>query len=494
MKSPGKTIARNAGVLMVSQLITWGLALAITIVQPRYLGAIGVGQLHLALSLWSVMELFVAFGTDTLLIKEIARTPERMGEFFGTASMLRILFFAIGFVLLALYAHAAGYSSETISVIYIIGLGSLLNQFSSVCRVSLQGLERMEFTSISDIASKVFNVGVGVPLLVLGFDVKVIAVVIVGSYLTNLLIHVYYLSQLQRLHLLVDWQLAKWMLRKSVPYLMVTVMLGIYVQLDIVIISLLVDEQTVGWYGAADTLFATFLFVPTVFVTAVFPALSRMYKESADTLAVVMRNSFDLLLIVAVPLGLGLFAIAGNLAVLLFGADFANSGPVLAVMGIVLILTYQNILLGKFLISVDRQNTWTKVMAVATVATIPLDLLLVSWCKTTFNNGAIGGALAFVVTESGMVIAGLWLLPRGTLGRENVWRTVRVLVAGLIMLVMVWPLRQMFILIPIATGTMVYLVMIWVLRVVKTEEWQLIRGLGQQMLKWVNARRSVPVH
>ena len=200
---------------------------------------------------------------------------------------------------------------------------------------------------------------------------------------------------------------------------MVAVSLVVYVQLDVVIISLLVDEAAVGWYSVADQLFATLLFVPTVFITAVFPVLSRMYTHEQDALPHLISKSYDLLLLLGIPIGLGIVVIADPLVVLLFGADFANSGPVLAVLGVVLILMYQNTLLGKFLISIDRQNQWTKVMIVASLATIPLDLIFVQWCQSQFNNGAIGGALAFVVTETGMIFAGLSLLPSGALGREK---------------------------------------------------------------------------
>ncbi|MBK9055149.1 MAG: polysaccharide biosynthesis C-terminal domain-containing protein [Chloroflexi bacterium] len=145
-------------------------------------------------------------------------------------------------------------------------------------------------------------------------------------------------------------------------------------------------------------------------------------------------------MMLGVPIGLGLIVIANGLVVLLlFGAEFANSGLVLAVFGLVLILTYQNMLLGQFLVSTDRQNRWTAVMVVATIATIPLDLLLIPWCVARFGNGALGGAIAFVVTEAGMMLAGLWLLPAGALTRRNAAQAVRVLLAGLIMLAVTWP-------------------------------------------------------
>ena len=69
----GRTIAKNASVMMISQLVTWGLTIVLTIFLPRYLGAAALGQFHLANSLWAILAIAVTFGMEILLTKEIAR-------------------------------------------------------------------------------------------------------------------------------------------------------------------------------------------------------------------------------------------------------------------------------------------------------------------------------------------------------------------------------------------------------------------------------------
>ncbi|MCP4427749.1 MAG: flippase [Chloroflexi bacterium] len=477
---------------MASQLITWGLTLALMIFLPRMLGATAVGQFHLANSIWAIVGIVAAFGMDILLTKEIARNPDKTTELLGTAVVLRAIIYLVGFSVAALYVRWAGYGNQTIAVIYVIGVSVFIMQFSEMCRASLQGLERMEFISLADIMTKAFSTVVGLILLFLGQGVLVIAFVMIGASIVSLMIQGASLRRLQPVRFRFDWQIARWILKSSFPYFLVSGFLVMYIQVDIVIISLLVDEEVVGWYGAADSLFATLLFIPSVFITAVFPVLSRMYADESDVLPRLMRKSFDLLALLSIPIGLGIFAIAEPLVVLLFGADFVNSGPVLAVMGIVIILTYQNMLLGRFIISIDRQNAWTVVMALATFATIPLDLVLIPWCQNRFGNGAIGGALAFVVTESAMMIAGLSLLPKGSLGWSNAWTAVRALAAGLGMVAAIWMWRDSFIAIPVIIGVVVYLGLILLLRAVPKEDWVLLGDLAQRILNRFRRRKAEP--
>jgi O-antigen/teichoic acid export membrane protein len=242
-----------------------------------------------------------------------------------------------------------------------------------------------------------------------------------------------------------------------------------YMQIDIVIISLLISEKQVGWYGSADRLFTALLFLPTVYMMAVFPALSRLQASASDSIIKLARLSFNLLNLVAVPMGLGLFVIANQLVVLVLGAEFVNSGPVLMVFGIVLIFTYQNTIIGMTLIAADRQKPWTRIIIIASLLSVPLDLILIPWCQQVFENGAIGGAMAFVVTEALMLTAGIRLLPKGTLNQANLSYALRTVLAGLIMLASIWWLRDRFILIPIAVGSAVYLVCILSLRLLTPE-------------------------
>jgi O-antigen/teichoic acid export membrane protein len=463
--------------LMVSQLVTWLLTLLLTLFLPRFLGAAAVGQLHFANSLWAIVVVLVSFGMDQLITKEVARAPEKTAELFGTSVVVRAILYVFGFGAVALYLHLLDYPTLTVQVVYVIGISQLAGLFIGAVQASLQGLEKMQYMSIGTVAGKAVNTVVCIILLLLGYGVLVIAMITVLSAFVNLGIQLFYLRRLQPVRLRFSWSASVGMLRAGSPYLFTYLFLVIYQQVDAIIIAGLVNETTLGWYSAADRLFGTFLFVPTVFMTAVFPALSRLYvtEGEGDQLSRIMSKSFDLLLMLSVPIGLGVIVVARPLVILLFGAEFANSGPILAVMGVVLTLTYQNMLLGQFVISTDRQNKWTVIMAIAAISTVPLDLVLVPWCQAQFGNGAIGGAIAFVITETGMMFAGLRLLPPGSLKRSNLWSGARIFAAGFVMMGAAWLLRDTFLLLPVAVGGLVYGLLLVLLRVIGPAEWQLLR-------------------
>ena len=491
MNSTSKTIAKNATILMASQLVTWALTFALTIFLPRYLGAVNAGKLTIANSIWAIVAIIATFGMDTLLTKEIARKPAQAARLFGASVALRAILFLLGALGVMAYLRVANYPVETIYVVIIGAFASFAWLMIGACQAVLQGLERMTPMAIATIVGKALNTIVCIAFLLLGYGVYVAATIAVSAAMVNLTIQLAALKKLGYLHITFEPRALREMFRAGLPYLMSGVFLVAYGQVDVIIISLLVNEQTVGWYGAASQLFGTSFFVPTVFITAVFPALARMYTNASDALPRVMRKSFDLLLIVAVPIGLGLVVIADPLVAILFGAEFLPTGTLLALLGLVLIATYQNILIGQFLISTDRQNRWTIVMAIATLTTIPLDLIFVPWCQTLFANGAIGGALSFIVTEIGMLIAGLIALPRGSLTRANAWLAARALIAGIAMASVVWLVRDQFILIPISVGAIVYGALVLALRVIAPEDLALLKQIVQSISNRVRKAGAV---
>jgi O-antigen/teichoic acid export membrane protein len=492
MTSSSKTIFKNIGALLGSQAVTWILALLLTIFLPRYLGATAVGQFHLGISIWAIMGVFISFGMDIFLIKAIARDPAKTPELLGTTLVVRGLFSILSFGIVTLYVHLVQYSIETVYIIYLVGLAQLIWQWVAACEAVLQGLETMEQISIAGIVGKLINTCVVIAVLLLGYGVYVVSFVGISAGLVNLLLLLAFLGRRYNFRISIAPRQGLAMLRSSVSYLTVALALVFYNQVDVIIISFLVDEQTIGWYSASDRLFSTLLFVPTIIIIAIFPMLARTHADDPAAMPRIMRRNFDLMFMISVPIGLGLLIIADPLVVLLFGAEFAPSGPVLALMGIVLIFTYLNILLGRFMLAMDRQNIWTVVLIGATLLTIPLDLLFIPWCRQMFANGAIGGALSYVITEVGMVLVGLWLLPRGALDWSNVRTAALVIVAGVVMAGATWWVHDLFPAIPVLVGAVTYTGMILLLPVISQEDRALFTQLIQQMIGRFRRRDTEP--
>lgn len=488
----GKTIAKNVGVMMVSQLTTWILSFVLAIFLPRYLGAESIGAIAIANSIWLIMLVLFSFGMDTHLTKSVARDSSKTSEWVSTSLIIRSVFFVISCVFVAAYAIIMKYDNILINIIIIEGATYLLITYNGAFSAALIGLERMEFISISGIVGKVLLTGLSLLLIFLDAGLyPIVAVNVFSTLFSGVILFVAF----QRLHpLRVHFNLAaaREMLLESSVYLVSALALVVYQQVDTLFIAALVDTTTVGWYGTAANLFGTLMFLPVVFGTVIFPSLARSYATGDAKLNIIAQRSFDLMFLMSVPVGFGLVVIGQPLVLLLYGPEFAPSGGILMMLGVVLIFTYLNTILGQLLISVDRTASWNVVMIVAIIVTLPIDYVLVPWTAHVFGNGALGGTIAFLVTEFGMVVFAILLLPRHTLGWSNVRNAVLTLIAGLLMMAASWWFRDGLMLVSILVGAFTYVAAVMLLRIIPPEDLLLIKSAVLNVIGRLRRDKEAP--
>jgi O-antigen/teichoic acid export membrane protein len=486
----GRTIAKNAGVMMATQLVTWALSFALVIVLPRYLGPEAIGTLSVAFAIWMIVGVFIAFGMDTHITKSVARNPKLIGSLLGTTLVVRCFLLLVSSVAVGLYLFFVTTDVQTVIIVVILGFSTLFGSLGVGVSAVFAGLERMEFAAIAGIASKAILTTVTLIFVSLGLGLYAVAFVEVIASIVSMSILFYFLRKQGSIQLNWSWAQARAILVESSKYLVTILAIVVYQQIDVIFINALVDKQTVGWYSTAMRLFGTLMFVPAIIGSVLLPALSRSYSNANEQFLTISRRGFDLMFLFSIPIGLGISVTAKPLVVLLFGAEFAQSGPILSVLGIVIIFTYLNTFFGQLLVASERTKAWNAVLIVAILATLPLDLVFVPLTQATFGNGGLGGVIGFLITEFGILVAALFLLPRHTLQWSNVRSATLLLLSGIIMTAVCWLLRDQNVFLIILAGMVTYPAAVLLMRVIPREDLLLLRSVFIGLLE--RLRRKDP--
>jgi O-antigen/teichoic acid export membrane protein len=206
--------------------------------------------------------------------------------------------------------------------------------------------------------------------------------------------------------------------------------------------------------------------------TAVFPALSRTMHVDAGGSAELAGRSFRLLATLSLPMSVGLALVAGNLVTTVYGAWFAPAGLPLALLALSLPAVYVATLVNGFIIAADRQVQWTVLMGAMCVLNLVVNLFAIPYFHARYGNGAMGAALALLATDCATGAAGLALLPRSLRPavRATLGSVLAAAVATAAMAAVVWPLRGLFLPVPILAGVVVFAVAALLLRVFPREE------------------------
>lgn len=473
-------VGRNTGILFVSQVATWLISAVVMATLPRLLGPEAIGQLAIAASLWAIAGVFVGFGTVTVVTLDSAREPERAGGLMGPAWRVQLLMSVAAAVAVVGFVVAASYESGVVALAVIVGVVTAAGTLANLANAALVGLERMGPIARANVLAKLAGAVATLSVLFATRNVYAVAAAGVVGVVVSTALLVRALARASRIRLRARWAEARQLARRGVPYLVAGLALIVYQQVDTVVMSLLVDSRQIGWYGAADTLFGTLLFAPTIFTTALLPTLTREHSVDPVRARVTLGRAFDILVVLAVPIGLITVVVARPFTELLYGDEFIESGAVLAVFGIVLLFTFFSVLLGSYAMASGRQAFWNWVIVVAIAATVVLDLVLVPWTNERFDNGALGGAIAFVITEAGMVIVGFrWLAPDLVI-RRRITRVLKCAVAGAGLLGAASLVWDEFFLVPALVGAVAYLVVGVALRVLGADEISALRRMASR--------------
>ena len=471
---PRSRLTRNVAILAGSQAVTWSLSLFWTVFVPRALGPSGLGELTIATAVTGVIGVVAGFGIGTLLVKEIARDHEQAAPLVGTALLVRAAVIVPAVAAVGVYILVAHSSREQALVLFLAAGVMALALVTQPFQSAFQGIERMEYLAYSDILTKAVMSGAGVALVIIGYRVVGIMGMMLVISVVVLLLNVWW----SRGKFGIAWRPKSDHLRfvvvASFPYWTTGLVLTVYLWIDSVMLSAMSSDVVVGWYAVPTKIFGTLLFVPVILSTATLPRLSAAFRDGTDALITAGKPVLELVLVLSLPVAAGAALVAQSFIATIYGPSFAPSVWVLVILALTVPATYFDIMVNQVLIASNRQVAWTKVMGGAAIVNPLINLILIRYFQDYQHNGAVGAALSLLITEVGIAIVGLRLLPP-MLDSGSVLRLARAIIATASMALVVWMLSRFGLLIEVGAGAVSFAALAVALKVLNLTELKALR-------------------
>ncbi|MBI3005425.1 MAG: flippase [Ignavibacteriales bacterium] len=438
-KSVAESVANNAVIMMGSQVITWISSIVLMLFLPRYLGSEDYGRLYLAISLTMIFQIIIDFGGHYFIAKEVSRNRESAPQLLANSSALRMFMWFMSIVVIVALCLVAGYSGLVTSLILILGMAKLWEGVGKVMNSCFQGFEMMRFPVLGSIAERVFVTAAGVVALMLGQGSVTIALIMALSTFLNALVVSHFLPRIVSKVPHVDMNEVKNLLKLGAPYFLFSMFAVLYFRVDTVMLSLMVPEAVVGWFGAAHRLFDSMMFLPSISSLVLLPVFSKLWNKQKNELVSTTQKSLEFILLAGIPISIGLFVFAENIVYLFFGGnEYAPSTRILQIFAVGLPLVYVDMILGTFLFASDKQRQWTITALVAVFLNPALNMFFIPYTQSRFGNGGIGASVATIMVEFFVMCCALSLMPREVLDRRAVSRSIKAILAGAVMATALW--------------------------------------------------------
>ncbi|MDD4476563.1 MAG: flippase [Patescibacteria group bacterium] len=268
----------------------------------------------------------------------------------------------------------------------------------------------------------------------------------------------------QKIRFQIDWGISRALYYKTWPMAIEIIFNAVYLQGGRILLPLFVSQSEVGLAGAAYRVTEIVIQVAAMVMGIMLPLTARAWSQNLrDEFKLHYQRSFDLILMLLIPMAVGIITLATPIMKLIAGNEFVNSGKILALLGIAIVGTAFGNVFGYLALAINRQkNVIWIYLSDAILSAIAYAFLIPKY-------GAYGAAMVTVFSE---IYAGLFLMI--TVNRfARFWPSFKtffkISLASLTMGVSVYLLQPMNIVLSIAFGIIIYGVLALLLNIISKE-------------------------
>jgi len=468
-----RRIAKNALVLFIAQAISIVLSLVMVIFLARFLLSEGYGQYSLVFSFVAIFAVFIDFGFNTLLTREIARNKKDLNTYLNNAFSIRLILSIIILFLIVLTINLMGYPEDVKTAVYIIGISTIISAFSSLFNSVFRAFEKMEYESLTTIAEKIIVSSATIFLLFQGYGLIAVCYAFLFGSIINLLIHLYlYKKNFAETIFRFEKNNKIWLflIKNGLPFALAGIFTILYLKIDTIMLSVMKGDSVVGWYNVAQNITSSFSFIAGVFLASIFPVISGYFVTSKESLKKVYALSFKYLFIIILPISAGIFLLSERIILLFFTSEYLPSINALRILTWLQIFAFLGWLLGTFLNSMNKQKLFTYAVGIGALVNIILNLILIP------SLSLYGAAIATLITQIA-VFSALFYFNYKELGSTNFGFAIKAIIATIFMSLAVLILDKFSLAIIIFVGAGVYFATFYLMRGFSKEDKEILSSI-----------------
>jgi O-antigen/teichoic acid export membrane protein len=468
----GTRAVSNSLFILAARTISRVISLVVVIVLANALGDANYGRYTTLVAYSGLVAVIGDLGFQSLYTREAARNRSRLGDYLGTLIVFRVVLAAAASVIFAL---ALGLGAGLTSLI-LPGCALLVaTAYASLLRNTFYSVGRAEFDALAIIAETLIQAA----LIVFGSRLHAGVAYYVWAYAASFTFTIVYslvviqVFRLGRIRLGLDVDLIRRWLPLAIPFALTFFLTNVYFRAGVLILQQFRSFAEVGWYTLAYKPFEALQFVPLAIQTVVYPLLSVYYVSNGERLDIAYKRFFKVLVLLGWPLTVGTFVLVHPInQIFNRSGAFGQSEPALRVLAFGIVFLFVNSAFYAMLNAMNRQglNAWAT--ALAAVINIGLNLAFIPFF------GYLAASVMTVLTEAALCTFGWWFVQwkRPDLRLPVIQLSWRIVAAGVIMAIALYPIRRYSLFLTAPAGFLVYAAAIFFLRAIEPEEWRLARA------------------
>ncbi len=400
-------IVSNIGWLSGEKFLMMAISLTIGVYMMRYLGSGDYGKLNICLAFVGLFEPVAKLGLDSIVIRNIVEDEEATPEILGTSFVLKLIgssiVIAITFLATKMYVSDPQMAGMTVIIagsMTFTAFEAIDCWFQSRVQSSSAVIARSSQLIISSVCKLIFII-FKLPLFAF------VCLLFVDAVFKALGFVWVYVREKQSI-----WQwdvklsVAKDLLKDSWPLILSSVMVSIYMRIDMVMLGNMSTEQEVGNYAAAVRFSELWYFIPMAVCSSVFPSIIRARTQSKQEYQNRLQQLYDLMAWLALSLVVVVGLTSKTVLPWLLGEEFTSAGNIL----------FFHILSGPFVFLGVASHQWLMAENLSQFSFITTSMGAISNILLNFwlipRSGGVGAAIATAISYAISSHVGCLISPR----------------------------------------------------------------------------------
>ncbi|MBI2650471.1 flippase [Candidatus Woesearchaeota archaeon] len=465
-----RRISRNLFFQGISELTVKGLQILILIYIARLLRETEFGKFNFAIAFTTIALIFVDIGLQPLFVREISRKRELADKYIFHSIIIKSILSLVAFFVVIFILNIMAYPKDIRVVVYIMFAFTILKSFTDAFSSVFLAFEEMQWDGFLKILRAVLLAALVIYALQKGYALIVITwMYVITEVIVLSLCLIVLFTKFIKFVAKVERELIKRLTLEALPFAITVLFYSLYFYIDSVMLSKMRGLYEVGLYSAAYNLTIALIFIPTIYINAVFPSLSKFYVKSKESLKFAYKKSLLYMSVAALPITTVLFFSGSNIIHFLYGPGYGKSVLVLQIIAITVLFRFISFVNAITMVSIDRQKQRLYLQGITAGINIALNLILIP------AYGYIGAAIATVATEFFLFIS--YFSP--ILNYFQNWGDsttlvkpviAAILASGFFFLSLNTPLKILLVF-------AVYLVLLVLLKAFKKEDWVIFKGV-----------------
>lgn len=331
---------RFSSFLLIESILRLCTNLVASVLVAKHLGPEGYGYISYLFVVTSVFLVFSKLGLDSLIIRDLNMSPHFKDSILSNAFVVKIIGSILLFVIMNCLAYAL--SSNYIpffflSIILVISPLDLVETY-------LKGYEKFTLITLGKILLLVISLCLKIIFIYYSLDLNYfIGAYILDAFLLALLmLFLNYTGDNNVFKLKYDRGGAYKTFLESLPLMLSSVAVILYMKIDqVMIVEILGNEQN-GLYSVVVRLTESLIFVTTSITAALNPFLTRLFRRNKVDFRKYYISLLRVLFILGLMLALFLAVFSDLIIDLTFGYEYVKSREVLRIYSWSIIFIFMN--------------------------------------------------------------------------------------------------------------------------------------------------------